>query len=210
SHPGTQLLSEVSMTLDSLRHRAGAFLAQPGVAFFARLGISPNALSLIGFAGNLGAAALVAWAYPFWAGLLVLFFGLFDLWDGAVARRLERASPWGALFDSVLDRLSEAAISLGLVIYFIDKGEDVLAILVLLVAWVGSVLVSYIRARGEGLGLSCPVGFFTRPERVVVLGLGLLLGWIMPALVIIGVLSWLTAGQRFIYLWRRANLKYPR
>ncbi|MGH2607955.1 MAG: CDP-alcohol phosphatidyltransferase family protein [Tepidiformaceae bacterium] len=167
----------------------------------ARLGLTPNALSILGFAGNVGAAVLIARGELLWAGLVYLFFSALDLVDGAVARATNQATPFGAVFDAVLDRASEAIVLAGCAWYFGDRGEYVQAG-VTYAAVLGSVAVSYMRARAEINGLSMREGFFRRQERVAVLGLGLLIGWLGAAIWILAILSNLTALQRFWLIQR--------
>jgi CDP-diacylglycerol---glycerol-3-phosphate 3-phosphatidyltransferase len=122
--------------------------------------------------------------------------------DGALARMTGKASRFGALLDSVFDRLSEAAVLFGVLLYALDRGHDDQAALAF-AAIVGSLMVSYVRARAEGLGVTMTDGLFTRPERVIVLGVALLVGWLTPALWLLAVLTLLTAFQR-LYLGARA------
>ena len=162
--------------------------------------MSPNALSLVGFLLSLLAASQVALGHLLWGGLLVLLAGFVDLLDGAVARLGGKATPFGAVLDSALDRLSEAAVLLGLVVHFWGSSMVYLISAVL----VGSFLVSYIRARGEGLGLVMETGLFTRGERVVVLALGLVFPVVLwPALALIALLSWFTVGERLFSIWQK-------
>ncbi len=162
--------------------------------------MSPNALSLVGFLLSLLAASQVALGHLLWGGLLVLLAGFVDLLDGAVARLGGQATPFGAVLDSALDRLSEAAVLLGLVVHFGGSSMVYLVYAVL----VGSFLVSYIRARGEGLGLVMETGLFTRGERVVVLALGLVFPVVLwPALALIALLSWFTVGERLFSIWQK-------
>jgi len=162
--------------------------------------ISPNALSLVGFLLSLLAASQVALGHLLWGGLLVLLAGFVDLLDGAVARLGGQATPFGAVLDSALDRLSESAVLVGLVVHF---GGSSLVYLIYAVL-VGSFLVSYIRARGEGLGLVMETGLFTRGERVVVLAVGLVFPVVLwPALALIALLSWFTVGERLFSIWQK-------
>ena len=134
------------------------------------------------------------------AGLLVLAAGLFDMLDGALARHTGRVSRFGAVLDSTLDRLSEAAILVAAV--FLFATEAMVAAAVLAGATLaGAMTVSYLRARMEALGLAGRGGLFTRPERVIVLALGLLIDQLIIALVIVAVFSFITAGQRLIGAW---------
>jgi CDP-diacylglycerol--glycerol-3-phosphate 3-phosphatidyltransferase len=162
--------------------------------------ISPNALSLVGFLLSLLAASQVGLGHLLWGGLLVLLAGFVDLLDGAVARLGGKVTPFGAVLDSALDRLSEAAVLLGLVVHFWGS----LTVYLIYAVLVGSFLVSYIRARGEGLGLVMETGLFTRGERVVVMALGLVFPVVLwPALALIALLSWFTMGERLFAVWRK-------
>lgn len=187
------------MGLDELRRRASGPLALPLARVLGRMGVSPDALTWIGTAGSLAAGAAIAWGEVRWGAVLLLLSSGTDLLDGAVARLTGRATPQGALLDSTLDRLAEAAIFLGILLLAARAGRPQEAALAG-IAMTGSFLVSYIKARGEGLGLSCPVGFFTRPERVGVLVVGLFFNQLTLALGAIALFSFLTAGQRFLYL----------
>ena len=111
--------------------------------------------------------------YIGWGGGIILFAGLFDMMDGQVARIGKMSSTFGALYDSVLDRYSELTVFFGICFYLINQGY-VISSIVAFIALIGSLMVSYVRARAEGLGLECKVGFMQRPERVVLTGLGAL------------------------------------
>ena len=174
----------------------------------ARTRLTPNALTWSGFILALGAAALITTGYPLAAGIVVLIAGFFDILDGALARHIKKVTPFGAVLDATLDRLSEAVILLAiLAVYAIQP--SLAGILLVGAALIGSQLVSYIRARAEAQGLECRVGIFTRAERVVVLALGLLLSYFTPALIIalaiIVVFSFTTVIQRLVYVWRQKN-----
>ncbi len=174
------------------------------VRVLVRTPVTPGVITWLGFILALGAAALVITAHLFAAGWVVIIAGFFDILDGALARRIEQATPFGAVLDSTLDRLSEAVLLLAILVLY--RGEPWVVLLVFL-ALLGSLLVSYIRARAEAVGLECQVGLFTRPERVVVLALGLLLSHIANALIIaltiIVVFSFFTASQRLVYVWQQ-------
>ncbi len=196
--------------LSEFRKAGAYYFTQPVVRFLVKTSITPTAITLLGFLLTLGAAALVATGHLFAAGFVVLVAGLFDMLDGALARSTNRATHFGAFLDSTLDRLSEAVLLLS--ILFLYAGEQsVIGILVIGAALLGSLLVSYIRARAEALGLKCQVGLFTRPERVIVLALGLLLSQLANALIIalavIAIFSFITAGQRVLYVWQQTRIR---
>ena len=175
----------------------------------ARLGVQPNTITTFGFILSLVAAAAVWQGMWPWAAILVLVAGAFDMVDGALARVSHQGSTFGAFFDSTLDRLSEAAIGLGLIGYFLSFGDN-LTVMGTAIMLVGSQMVSYTRARAEGLGLSCNVGWFQRPERVIALGLALLFPFdfiIVLKIVIwlLAVLTLLTTLQRVIHVWYQSR-----
>jgi CDP-diacylglycerol--glycerol-3-phosphate 3-phosphatidyltransferase len=194
--------------LVDIRKAVAYYLTRPVVRLLARTPVTPDALTWFGFLLIIGAAVLVATRHTLAAGLLTLFAGFFDMLDGALARSTNRVSRRGGFLDSTLDRLSEAALLLG-VLFLYARGQSVAGAVLVGVTLFGSMLVSYVRARAEGLGLECQVGFFTRPERVIVLALGLLLNPVpnalFIALVVIAALSYITAIQRIIHVWRQTK-----
>jgi CDP-diacylglycerol--glycerol-3-phosphate 3-phosphatidyltransferase len=172
----------------------------------ARFGVSPNALTLAGFVLNLLTAAVIAAGHLTWGGALVLLSGAFDMLDGALARVAQKNTVFGAFFDSTVDRISEAALFFGVLLYYYQHGGSLLELTLTYVAVIGSLMVSYARARAEGLGLECKVGLFQRPERVVALGMGLLLGRpvLDVAIAALAVISSITVVQRIAHIWRSA------
>jgi len=159
---------------------------------------------------NIGAAYVIATGHFLLGGLLILIAGLFDLLDGAVARFTKQTTKFGAVLDSTVDRISEAATLCGLLIWYVSEGGTTLEIVLVLVVLIGSFLISYIRARAEGVGWQCQVGLFTRAERVIVLAVGLLLSRILVrsvfvALCILAVFVFVTVIQRLVYLWKQAR-----
>jgi CDP-diacylglycerol--glycerol-3-phosphate 3-phosphatidyltransferase len=187
-----------------------SWLSEPVVRVLARTPLTPNAITCFGFILTLGATALIITEHPFAAGFVVLLAGFLDMLDGALARRLKKVTHFGGVLDSTLDRLSDAALLLAILVFF--DGETWRNLLVFL-ALVGSLLVSYIRARAEAAGVECQVGLFTRAERVIVLALGLLFShWdnaLTIALAVIVVFSFFTAGQRLFYVWRQGKAASP-
>ncbi len=159
-------------------------------------GITPNMISLFGVAGNVFAAWLITQEQLIWAGIVYLFFSALDLVDGAVARATGLASPFGGVFDAVLDRSSEAIVLAACAWYFAERGED-WQVGFAYGALFGSIAVSYMRARAEVVGLSMREGLFRRQERVALLGLGLLFNGLTVVIAVLAVLSNLTALQRF-------------
>ena len=179
----------------------------------ARLGISPNLLTSIGLLLSVVSALVIAQGYLFLAGLLVLFAGIFDMFDGAMARLRNAATTFGAFLDSTLDRYSESIILFGLLWYALQHPslqdrlwpvphEQTWMIALIFVSVVGSLMVSYTKARAEGLGIECKGGLLARPERVIILAIGLLSNTSIWALAILAVFSNTTALERMISVWR--------
>jgi CDP-diacylglycerol--glycerol-3-phosphate 3-phosphatidyltransferase len=163
--------------------------------------ISPNMLTVIGFVVALGVAAVLASGQLLLGGILMILAAVFDAFDGTLARVANRTSRFGAFLDSTLDRYSESVIFLGLLVYYLQAGIQTEAILVV-VALMGSLMVSYTRARAEGLGLDIKSGLLTRVERVLILIAGLISGWMLVALWLLAILSNVTALQRIYAAWR--------
>jgi len=194
--------------LEKTRKNISECVTRPIASILARTPLTPNALTWLGFCITIAAAALIATEHLLVAGIVVLVAGFFDMLDGALARATNRVTRFGGILDSTLDRVSEAILLLGLLAVF-ARGGEVAESLLAGFAMLGSLLVSYIRARMEGLGIECRAGLFTRPERVIVLALGLLLSGfdytLVVALSIITFFSYFTAGQRLIYAWQQTK-----
>jgi CDP-diacylglycerol---glycerol-3-phosphate 3-phosphatidyltransferase len=178
----------------------------------ARTSITPNMVTWFGFILILIAAVLAGLGHPFAAGWVVLLSGFFDIIDGALARKTNQVTRFGGVLDSSLDRISEAAILIGIMSYFIFYSLSPFALWIALmigVAMIFSFMVSYVRARAEGAGLDCQVGIFTRAERVIILALGLLLSGIplvlVVVLIIITILSIVTFIQRLLYVYQQTK-----
>jgi len=165
-----------------------------------KTGITPNGLTVLGLVATLGVAGVLALGHFQVGALLVILTALFDSLDGALARLTNRVTPFGAFLDSSLDRFSEGALYFGLLYAFTQRGAT-WEILLTYLALLGSLLVSYTRARAEGIRVECQVGFFTRFERFVVLCLGLLFpAYLVVALAILALFSTLTAVQRILHV----------
>ncbi len=195
------------MNLIDIRRNLAYRITNPIVGILSKSGITPNALTLINLALNIIAAYVIATGYFLLGGVLVLVSGLFDLLDGALARFIKQTTRFGAILDSTVDRISEAAILCGLLIWYVTQGDSSLEIILIFIVLIGSFLVSYIRARAEGLGWQCQVGLFTRAERVIVLAIGLLINQIFIALCILTVFVFITVVQRLIYLWKKGKIE---
>ncbi len=180
-----------------------------GVAsFFLKIGLTPNAVTLLGLAGSIGAAVLIALGMPLWGGIVLLLMAPLDAVDGAMARLSGKSSKFGAFLDSVIDRYSELFIYAAILYMFFEQG-NFLGVMVCFAAASGAVLVSYTRARAEALGFDAKVGVMTRVERSIVMIVGLLFGIIMISLVIIAVLAHLTAMMRMVTVWKQAKSRDP-
>ncbi len=188
------------MISDHLR-RLTRWLVEPVARALHRVGITPNQLTIFGFLLNLVNAWLLAIGRLPLAGALILAFTALDAFDGTLARLSGQVTRFGAFLDSVLDRFTEAAIYFGLLVYFARTGRQV-DLYLTYVAVIGSLLVSYTRARAEGVGLRCQEGWFTRVERIIVLSAGLMLGWITPVLWLLAILTNFTALQRMAHVYR--------
>ncbi|HUS81916.1 MAG TPA: CDP-alcohol phosphatidyltransferase family protein [Dehalococcoidia bacterium] len=180
-----------------LPHTLPKRLTEPVGQGLARTGVTPNMITTAGLAGAVVAAVLVARGEFLAGGIVMMAAAALDLLDGIVARASGRVTAFGGVFDSVCDRLSEAAVLGGLVFRLAGQGKREEVVLAF-AAVVGSLMVSYLRARAEAAGLELREGLFTRPERVVVLGVGLIFGQVRIVLWILAVLANLTALQR---LW---------
>jgi len=188
------------------RRAVSDYVELPVARLMERVGLTPNLVTLIGLLIAVGGAWLVAVGNWWAGGAVVLFGGVFDMFDGALARMTGRASKFGALLDSVVDRVSEAVALFGVLAFYLISDNDVGAALAY-AAIIGSLMVSYMRARSEGLGIECKVGVMTRPERVAAIGFGLIAAhWlpvVMPVVLgTIGALTAFTAVHRLIHTSR--------
>lgn len=172
--------------------------------FFNRLGIRPNVITTAGLVGNIIAGVLIASGRLFWGGIIAMVMGPLDALDGTMARLRNESSRYGAFVDSVTDRYSEFVLYAGLLVYFIVTGTWQDALLVFFAA-MGSILVSYVRAKAEALNYSAKIGLFTRAERYLVLIPGIILGYPRISLWILAILSNFTAVQRFWYVRQQAK-----
>ena len=192
--------------LAETRHKLAERFTTPAARILSKTGVTPNMLTVTGFLVSIAAAVLIAKEYFLAGGLVILLAGAFDLLDGPLARATGKTTRFGAFLDSTLDRLSEAAVIAGILAYYAyheGTWESMLAY----ATFVGSVMVSYLRARAEGLGVKCEVGIFTRAERVVVMSIGLIVApWVdlaIPVMLgIITALAFVTVIQRLIHVQR--------
>lgn len=185
------------------------------MATLTRWRVHPNTLSTIGFLITCSSGFFFHSHHVRTAGVLILLGGIFDLFDGTVARRTGLASPFGAFYDSTLDRLSEIAVYLGLLSLYNDyrlELGDVGTIYAIMLAMAGSLMISYTRARAEALGINCTVGLMQRAERVILIGLAALAfgedgnGIVLKVVIyVLAVLTNLTVIQRIWWVWRNTR-----
>lgn len=178
------------------------------------LPVTPNQLTVTGLLLTVGAAALIALGHPFYAGLVLLFAGIFDVFDGALARASGRSYAYGAFLDSTTDRFSEAVVMIGLVVYF-ERHQVLLGPVLVVLATAGSLLVSYVRARAQSLGFTCDGGLLARPERILLTVFGLLMTPVNPTvlLAVVGLLAIFTnftALQRMWTVWKQSRAQLQR
>ena len=166
--------------------------------------IHPNVLTFLGLVINIWAAWLFSRGSFQWAGLVVIGAGLFDMVDGRVARATKQVTLFGGFFDSVVDRYSDLALYMGLLVYYASINRFFYIVLTAIVM-TGSVMISYTRARSENAIPKCKVGFLERPERVVLIIIGALFGRMAQVLWVLAVLSNLTVVHRMIYTWQECR-----
>jgi CDP-diacylglycerol--glycerol-3-phosphate 3-phosphatidyltransferase len=176
--------------------------------FFIGLGLHPNTMTLLGLAGSVTGAAFLSQGHMTTGGLLILLAGPFDALDGTMARLLGQPTKFGAFVDSVTDRWSEMLIFAGLLWYYLQRGETLYCLLVF-AATMGSVMVSYTKARAEALGFEANVGVLTRLERYIVMAPALVFNVPWLALWIVALLANVTALQRTAYVRRQARQPAP-
>ena len=176
------------------------------VGFLDGLGLNPNLLTILGAAGHLLAAGLIGTGYIISGALILLFVGVFDALDGALARYQKKSSEFGAFLDSICDRFSEGFIFLGLFFYFASR-SSMLGTFLVVITLLSAVWVSYARARAESVGVVPTIGIMTRLERYIVLVISLLIDKIEMGLAVIAVLSLFTVGQRIWFVHRELALK---
>jgi CDP-diacylglycerol--glycerol-3-phosphate 3-phosphatidyltransferase len=196
-------------------------IINPLIKGMIKIGITPNIVTTLGFIGNIVAAAFFIYASQEqdldaqtttlgWGGFIIIASGLFDMMDGRLARMGNMSSSFGAMWDSTLDRYSELVSLFGIVLVFLeDEGWFWMGV-VTFAAMVGSVMVSYVRARAEGLGIECKVGLMQRPERVVVTAITAMitgftgnLWWVAGGMILIAVLANITAFWRVGYCYKK-------
>jgi phosphatidylglycerophosphate synthase len=186
-----------------LGEKLGHVFDKPLGAIAKNVPFSPNAITITGFVITI-IACLVLAVNLFWGGIMVLAGACFDILDGVVARVNRKSSKFGAFLDSVLDRYSDAMILLAVAWNFLQK-EMVTGVALCLLSLVGGFMVSYTRARAEGLGQACKVGLMERPERLMLIASGSVTGLMIPVLWVLAVLTHFTVFQRIYFIWKNMN-----
>jgi CDP-diacylglycerol--glycerol-3-phosphate 3-phosphatidyltransferase len=195
------------MTFTDFLRKKFKYLLDPVAALLNRIGLMPNTVTIMGLVGNTIGAYLLATGHITAGGIVILLMGPIDALDGTMARLRGEPTDFGAFVDSVTDRYSELVIFLGLMIYFLQQQNQLACVLVFLAA-AGSVMVSYIRARAQAVGMDTKVGVFTRVERFIVLAPCLIINQPMIALWAIAILANFTALQRIYDVRRQAIEKH--
>jgi CDP-diacylglycerol---glycerol-3-phosphate 3-phosphatidyltransferase len=175
--------------------------------------LTPNAISITGLVLNVAAAVLVTQRYFFLAGVVFIAGSVMDMLDGRYSRMSGKGTPFGAFLDSTLDRIEEGVVLAAVAAYFSDRGDD-LAVAAVVLPVLGSLMVSYTRARAEALGVECKVGLATRPVRVVILSAGLVFAkgaslgdfeLLEPAIYVMALLTTITVMQRVFHVRSALN-----
>ena len=180
-------------------------IIDPIASGFLKIGLTPNTITGIGFIFSCVSAFLISQGRFTAAGLVLLFAGPLDVIDGSMARKMGPLTAYGPLIDSVTDRYSEFVVFGGLIFYYVNSKNDIGILLVFLAA-AGSVLVSYVKARAEALGLNSKMGILTRVERLIIMIACLIFGVPMVALWIIAILANVTSIQRLLFV-RKQTIK---
>lgn len=186
-----------------LSAKFGHFLDIPLGQIAKKIPLSPNILTIIGFLITVIAALMIPHHIRL-GGILILIGGIFDVLDGVVARSRGKTTKFGAFLDSVLDRYSDAFLFLAVAWYFLYK-DNLIGIYLSLGTLVGAFLISYTRARAEGIGKSCHTGIMERPERIILLSFAAITGWLLPILWIMLIFTHITVLQRIYHVWRQMN-----
>lgn len=181
-----------------LSKKFGHLLDRPLYSLAKTFNVAPNAITIAGFIITV-VAALTLVQNLFLGGLLIILGGLFDMFDGVVARVNKRTTDFGAFLDSVLDRYSDAALFFGFAWYFLEN-NSMTSVAVTIGTMIGALIISYARARAEGLGKSCQTGLMERTERIILMSLGALTGLILPIMWIMLVLTHITVIQRILHV----------
>lgn len=196
------------MKIDEIRNNlklAGEKILTPVIALLNFLKLSPNIVTIFGFFINFVAVYYIYKGNFIIAAMVILIAGIFDMLDGALARKINKKTKFGGFLDSTVDRLSEAVIYFGIFLFFLNEKNFYGSILTYF-AMFFSFLVSYTRARASGLKIDCEIGLFTRPERIIIIILGLITQQLIISLILINILSVITVIQRVLKVYKEASL----
>jgi CDP-diacylglycerol--glycerol-3-phosphate 3-phosphatidyltransferase len=188
---------------NKIGHQLDPFLYKVLSKVFGERG-NPNSFTLMGFLATLIASIFILKEFWVAAGLMIILSGLFDLFDGVVARKSGKVTAFGGFLDSVLDRYSDLFLLLAFIIHYLRKGTPGLVILTFFVS-IGTVLIPYIRARAEAIQIPCNIGLMERAERIILLSVGTLFQWMEPILWILAILTHFTVLQRIFYVWKKLH-----
>jgi CDP-diacylglycerol--glycerol-3-phosphate 3-phosphatidyltransferase len=191
-----------------LRHYKASLtrLGDPVARALLRAHVRPNHLTLVGLGVSVVAAGAFASGSLRLGAVLLALAGLFDFFDGSLARLANSVSAFGAFLDSVVDRYSDLVVLLGVVIFY-HRAVDTNGVFLTMVALVGSIMTSYTKARAQSVGVSCEIGLIERPERLIVLIAGATFNQLTPAMIALAVLTNVTALQRIFYMRRAAAVR---
>jgi CDP-diacylglycerol---glycerol-3-phosphate 3-phosphatidyltransferase len=178
-------------------------LGDPVARALLRAHVRPNHLTVVGLGVSILAAVALAQGRLRAGALLLTLAGLFDFFDGSLARLANRVSAFGAFLDSVVDRYSDLVVLLGVVLYY-HRAADTAGVLLTMITMVGTIMISYTKARAQSIGLACEIGIMERPERLIVLIAGATFNALTPAVIVLAVLTNVTALQRIFYTRRAA------
>jgi len=180
-----------------------ARLGDPVARALLRVHVRPNHLTVAGLGVSIVAAFALGQGHLRVGAVLLALAGLFDFFDGSLARLANRVSAFGAFLDSVVDRYSDLVVLLGVVLYY-HRAADTTGVFLTIVALVGTIMTSYTKARAQSIGLACEVGLVERPERLILLIAGAAFSLLTPAVIALAVLANVTALQRIFYTRRAA------
>ena len=191
-----------------LRHYKAALtrLADPLARALLRARVRPNHLTMVGLVVSILAAWALSQGQLRIGAVLLALAGLFDFFDGSLARLANSVSTFGAFLDSVADRYSDLVVLLGVVLYY-HRAIDTTGVFLTMVALVGTIMTSYTKARAQSIGVACDIGLIERPERLIVLIAGATFNVLTPAMIALAVLTNVTALQRILYMRRAAAIR---
>jgi len=192
------------MISNRVGHRLDPYLNAILKKFFGQE-VNPNLFTFLGLFATLTASFFIIKKSWLPAGLGIILSGLFDLFDGAIARNFGKVTAFGGFLDSVLDRYSDLLLLLAFLIYYLKRGDSGLVVLTSLVS-IGTILIPYIRARAEALQIPCNIGLMERAERIILLSAGTLFNWMEPVLWVLAILTHFTVLQRIFYVWKKLRV----